>query len=209
MKRSAWLLSAVLFASLASAQQKPISQTYKQEILEAKTIAVVADPNSSAQDSQENQRARLAVAKALRDWGKYEVVSDAAHSDLIMVVRVGHSHAATANGTTTPPPVLVDPSSSGANIGLHRGQNPPLSRTETSSDWPQARAGYEVGSDADLLDLYLGKMPFAGDGRNPSEYPLDDPPAWSYSGKDALQSPKLEAVTQFEKAVAAAEKKKP
>ena len=209
MKRSTWLFSTMLLVSIASAQQKPISQTYRQEILEARTIAVVADPTAAAQDSQENQRARLEVESALRKWGKYQVVSQNGNPDLIMLVRKGHTQAATIGGTGTPPPVLVDPTGSGADIGIHRGPNTPLSQSASSGVGTQGRAGYEVGSDQDLLDVYLGSTPFAGDGRNPSQYPLDDPPAWSYTGKDALQSPKLEAVTQFEKAVETAEKKKP
>ena len=207
MKQSPLLLFTLLLATHVGAQQRPISQTYRQEILEARTIAVVADPTAAAQDSQENQRARLEVESALRKWGKYQVVSQNGNPDLIMLVRKGHSQAATAGGTTTPP-VLVDPTGSGTDIGIHRGLNTPLSRSASSGVGTQGRAGYEVGSDQDLLDVYLGSTPFAGDGRNPSKYPLDDPPAWSYTGKDALQSPKLEAVTQFEKAVEAAEKKK-
>ena len=208
MKRSAWLLPFVLLASLAGAQQTPIPQPYRRDILDARTIAVVADPTSAARDSQENQRARLEVEAALRNWGKYQVVSEGGNPDLIMVVRKGHAQAATIGGTTTPPPVLVGPvGSDGANIGIHRGQNPPLSQPNSSGTRPGLAS--EVGSAEDLLDIYLGSTPLPGEARNPTQHPLDEPPVWSYTGTDALKSPKLEAVAQFRKAVEAAEKKKP
>ena len=210
MKLSAWVLSSMLLASLAGAQQNPISQSYRRDILEARTIAVVAYPASAAQDLQENQRARLEVEAAMLKWGKYQVVAEDANPDLIMVVRKGHAQAATIGGTTTPPPVLVDPVGSGVNIGIHRGQNSPLSRTDSSGAGSQPRLGSEVGSAEDLLDVYRGVTPLPGDAsRNPTQYPLDEPPAWSYTAKDALKSPKLEAVAEFRKAVEAAEKKKP
>ena len=208
MKRWGWLLPSVLVVSLAGAQQKPISQPYRRDILEARTIAVVADPASAARDSQENQRARLEVESALRNWGKYQVVSEGGNPDLIMVVRKGHAEAATIGGTTTPPPVLVGPAGSdGVNIGIRRGQNPPLSQPNPSGTRPGL--GSEAGSAEDLLDVYLGSTPLPGDARNPTQHPLDEPPAWSYTGTDALKSPNLEAVAQFRKAVEAAEKKKP
>ena len=103
---------------------------------------------------------------------------------------------------------LVGPAGSdGVNIGIHRGQNPPLSQPNPAGTRPGL--GSEAGSSEDLLDVYLGSTPLPGDARNPTQYPLDEPPAWSYTGTDALKSPNLEAVAQFRKAVEAAEKKKP
>jgi hypothetical protein len=210
MNRSTWLLASVLLASVAGAQQKPISQSYQQDILEARTIAVVAYSAAAAEDSQENQRARLEVQTAMRNWGKYQVVAEGANADLIMVVRKAHVQATTIEGTTTPPPVIVDPVGSGVNIGIHHGQSPPLSRTDSSGARSQPRLGSEVGSAEDLLEVYRGRTPLFGDAsRNPTQYPLDEPPVWSYTGKDALKSPKIEAVAEFEKAVEAAEMKKP
>jgi hypothetical protein len=209
MKLSAWLLSSVLLPSLAGAQQKPISQAHRWDILEARTVAVVAYPVSVAQDSQENQRARLDVQAAMQKWGKYQVVDVDDNPDLIMVVRKGHAQATTIGDTTTPPPVLVDPVGSGVHIGIQRGQNPPLSRTDPGAG-SQPRLGAEGGSAEDLLDVYLGGRPLPGDAsRDPTKYPLDEPPVWFYTGKDALKSPNIEAVAEFRKAVEAAERKSP
>lgn len=209
MNRS-WLLACMFLASVAVAQQKPISPAYRRDILDARTIAVVAYSAAAAQDSQENQRARLEVQTALLNWGKYQVVGDDGNADLIIVVRKAHVQATTIGGTTTPPPVLVDPGGSGVNIGVHRGQEPPLSRTDPTAARSQPGLGAEVGSAEDLLEVYRGRTPLFGDAsRSTTQYPLDEPPLWSYTGKDALKSPQIEAVAAFKKAVEAAEKKKP
>jgi hypothetical protein len=208
MKPSAWLLSSVFLVSLAGAQEKSIPQLYRRDIVDARTIAVIAYPSSAVQDSQENQRARLEVQTAMLNWGKYQIESEES-ADLIMVVRRGHTETATVGGTAIPP-VLVDPTGSGVNIGIHRGQSPPLSRTGSAGAGSQPRTGSEVSSGEDLLEVYLGRKPLSGDAsRDPTEYPLDEPPAWFYAATDALKSPKIEAVAQFKKAVEAAEKKKP
>lgn len=206
MKRALAFMTFVFLAAVANAQRQPIPQMYKMDILDAQTIAVVAYPSSAAQDSQENQRARLEVQNALRDWGKYQVVADPQVTDLIVVVRKGHAQTVTAGGPTGASPVTIGPLDSGVNIGLHRGPNAPLSRTDSS----QASHGSEMGSADDLLEIYRGSQPLAGDAsRDATQYPLDEPPIWTYTAKDALKSPKIEAVAQFRKAVEAAEKKKP
>ncbi|HSY11477.1 MAG TPA: hypothetical protein VK976_04745 [Verrucomicrobiae bacterium] len=210
MKPAVAFVSFVLVAAVANAQQQPISQIYKQDILDARTIAVVAYPSSAAGDSQENQRSRLEVQNAMRQWGKYQVVADASVADLIMVVRKGHAQAATIGGPTGTSPATVDPLGSGVNIGVHRGQNPTLSRSDSSQISSQPRSGSEVGSPDDLLEVYRGRQPLSGDGsRDATQYPLDEPAVWTYTAKDALKSPKIEAVAEFRKAVEAAEKKKP
>ena len=150
-----------------------------KDILNARTIAVVAYPSQAAEDSQENQRSRLEVQNAMRAWGRYQVVADAGVADLIMVVRKGHAQAATIGGPIGPSPVTVGPLDSGVNIGVHRGQNPTLSQTNSSQISSQPRLGSEVGSADDLLEVYRGRQPLPGDGsRDATQYPLDEPPAW-------------------------------
>src|SRR5580704_322601 len=146
MKPAVAFVSFVLVAAVANAQQQPISQIYKQDILDARTIAVVAYPSSAAEDSQENQRSRLEVQNALRQWGKYQVVADAEVTDLIIVVRKGHAHSATTGGPTGASPGTVDPLDSGVNIGIHRGQNQPLSRNDSAQAGLGPMHGSEAGS---------------------------------------------------------------
>jgi hypothetical protein len=210
MKRAAIFMAFVLLAALADAQKQPIPLTYKQDILNAQTIAVVGDPSPAAGDSQENQRSRLEVQNALRSWGKYQVLGDPGIADLIVVVRKGHAQAATVGGPTGPSPVTIGPLDSGVNIGVHRGQNTPLSQTDSSHIGTRPLPGGEVGSEDDLFEVYRGRQPLLGDAsRDKTDYPLDEAPMWVYTAKDALKSPKVEAVAEFEKAVEAAEKKKP
>lgn len=211
MRQSLCLLASVVLVSAVGAQQKPISLTYQRDILDARTIAVIAysSPQLGAQNLQENQRARLEVQTALLKWGKYQV-ADTDTADLIVVVRKGHAQASTVGGTTNPGPVVFDPGDSGTNISIHHGQNQPLSRTESSQQISHPRLGSEAGSAEDLLEIYLGRKPLAGDAsRNTTQYPLDEPPVWFYTAKDALKSPKIEAVVEFKKAVGAAEQKRP
>jgi hypothetical protein len=161
-------------------------------------------------DLQENRRARLEVQTALLKWGKYQVVQDASTADLIVVVRKGRAQSTTIGGTKDPAPVIVDPVGSGVNISIHRGENPPLSRTNPPPQTSHPRVGTEVGSAEDLLEVYRGRTPLAGDAsRNPTAYPLDEPPVWFYTAKDALKSPKIDAVAKFRKAVETAEKRRP
>jgi hypothetical protein len=211
MKRAVTFVTFILLAAVAVAQRQPIPQTYRMDVLDARTIAVVAYPSQAAADSQENQRSRLEVQNALRQWGKYEVVADPAVTDLIIVVRKGHAQAATTGGPTGASPTTIDPlGSGGVNIGVHRGPNQPLSRTDSSQIGSGPLHGAEAGSEDDLLEVYRGSQPLPGDGsRNATPYPLDEPPVWVYTAKDALKSPKIEAVAEFRKAVEAAEKKKP
>lgn len=210
MKLAFAFVSFVLLAAAAAAQQQPIPQTYRQDILDARTVAVVAYASQAAQDSQENQQSRLEVQNALRDWGRYRVVADAGTADLILLVRKGHAQAATVRTPTGTSPVTVDPMGSGVNLGVHRGQNPTLSRTDSAQVSSRPQLGSEVGSPDDLLEVYRGRQPLPGDGsREATQYPLDQPPVWSYAAKDALKSPQIEAVAAFRKAVEAAEKKNP
>jgi hypothetical protein len=210
MKWAVCLAGAVLLVSGAGAQQKAIPQPYVRDVLESRTIAVVPySDRLPADDLQENQRARLEVEMALLKWGRYRVIPDASVADLIVVVRKGRARGTTIGGTKDPVPVVVDPVGNGGIISIHRGQNPPLRRSDAPPTNSHPRIGTEVGSADDLLELYRGRMPLAGDAsRNATQYPLDDPPVWLYTAKDALRSPKIEAVVQLRKAVEAAEKKK-
>ena len=210
MKQAVWLVFSVLLATVAGGQQNRILQTHERDILDARTIAVVAYSSQSAgADAQENQRARLAVQEALLRWGRYQV-AEATVADLIVLVRKGHAQAATIGGTTGTPAVVLGPLDSGVGISIHHGENPPLSRTDPSQASGRPQLGSEAGSPDDLLEVYLGRSPLPGDAsRNTTQYPLDEPPVWSYAAKDALRSPKIEAVAEFRKAVEAAEKKKP
>lgn len=207
-----WLFSILcpwILIAAALAQQKPIPQRYVTDVLDARTVAVVTSQAEPAEDPQENERARRDTEQALLKWGKYQVTGDPAHADLIVLVRKGRAHSSTIN-TGGPPGTIMypNPNDSGITIGTRHGQTPPLSRTDPPPGQP--RMGQQVGSADDRLEVYLGGTPRIGDAtRNKTEYPLDEPPIWSYTEAHGLKAPQMDAVTQFQKAVEAAQKKHP
>ena len=208
-----WLFaitSPLILIDAAVAQQNSISQLCVTDVLRARLIAVVPYSQArSADDSQENERARIDTKQALLKWGKYQVTDDPTMADLIVVVRKGRSRSNTID-TGNPSGVILYPSDGGVTIGGHRGQTPPLSRNPPSTGQRQPGVGQEVGSADDNLEVYLGGTPRIGDAsRDKTQYPLDQPPIWSYTAPDSLKSPRMEAVAKFRQAVETAQKKNP
>ncbi len=211
MKWAAWVTGTVLLASLAGAQQIP--QVYVQNVLQARTVAVIvyAGSQQPVEDPQENERARLAVQTAILKWGRYQITQDTNLADLIIAVRKGRAQGTAASGAGNPP-VVLDPDSSGINIHMHGGRNPdnpPLSQTEPPQASPRPRIGGAVSSGEDLFRVYRGRGSSSDTSGEPTQFPLDQAPVWSYLAKDGLQPPKIEAVARFRKAVEAAEQSKP
>jgi hypothetical protein len=204
------IASLLVLVSVSIAQEKPIPQRYVTDVLRARLIAVVsysqAEPTN---DQQANERARLDTEQALSRWDKYQVTGDASHADLILVVRKGRARSSTIN-SGSPHGAVLYPNDSGVTIGTHRGQPPPLSRSDPTPGQAQPRVGQEVGSPDDRLEVYLGITPRIDDAtRTRTQYPLDEPPIWSYTAENGLNPPGMEAVAKFRKAVEAAQKKQP
>ena len=84
------------------------------------------------------------------------------------------------------------------NVGIGVGRRPPLSSTEENRP-PNPSPRMEIGSGDDIFSVYRGG----------GQYPLDAPPLWRYSAKNALQHPSVPAVDKFRKAIEEAEKAKP
>jgi hypothetical protein len=208
-----WISFVAFFLLLvsAAAQKTPISATYKEDILRARLVAVVASSQSEpVGDLQENQRTRLDVENAITKWGRYQITQDTNVADLIIVVRKGRTRGATIDDTRIGNPgVILYPTDTGATISVGHGQTQPRSRTYPPHE-AQPRVGTEAGSTDDLLEVYLGRTPRIDDAsRDATQYPLDEPPIWFYTATDALKPPRVEAVTKFREAVDAAAKKKP
>jgi hypothetical protein len=146
-----------------------------------------------------NATARENVEKALMEWGRFDLVMDGARADLIITVRTG-------NGRTTQPTMKGGPidqrpgvgqsTDSTIRIGAQQGQAPPL---QDPSAYPPNRGPHmsnEVSSGEDVFAVYRGNV----------QDPLDSPPVWRYFAKDGLSAPKVQAVEEFRKLVAKAEK---
>jgi hypothetical protein len=171
------------------------------DILQAHTAWVIIDPAAGVdvKDPNVNRIAINDVQNALAKWGRIMPVTDSSQADLIIVIRKGNGKLVqpTIAGTpiNAPPPVIAQRTDSGINASGRTG--PPL---DTSDPRPQM----EVGSTQDTFAVYRGTPVYANSANDAN--PLDSPPAWRYTAKDALASPGVPAVDQFRKVIAESEK---
>lgn len=199
---ASWLVLAVLLASAASAKDKNKNKSaLPEDILRARTVRVVIDPDAGEPLDQPNANAmaRDNVEKALMEWGRYQPLMDGQESDLIITVRTG-------SGKLLQPTVRGGPidqragvgqsTDSSIRIGGQRGQPPPLQDPSMSPPSRGPHVSNEVGPSDDVFTVYRGGV----------QPPLDSPPVWRYIAKDCLRAPKMSAVEEFRKAVADAEK---
>jgi len=195
-----WFPLILLLALLTPfAQAKDKKKVLPAYVLRARTVLVVIDPDAgiSPANPNENRIAREDVEKALANWGRFTPVMDAQTADLVILIRRGHARAVnpTIGGVPNDRPVLVQPNDAGIRIGAQQGRNTPVtdpSAMPPSSPHPQS----EIGPSEDTFAVYRGQV----------EYPLDAPPVWRYSAKDALSDPAVPAVAQFRKAIEETEK---
>lgn len=201
------LFITVLFAgatALAKGKQKEI---FPPGVLAAHTVAVIIDPESgiSADDPQANQVARKDVESALLNWGRFQSVAVGQPADLIIVVRCGQKHS--VDDTIRDPRQnnrsgAITPADDGIQFGGQRGQ--PAGATSAGPDSSGSPANssnlpstqMEVGPQQDSFLVYNGTV----------SHPLDNPPVWRYMAVDALRPHSVPAVSEFRKAIAAAEK---
>lgn len=195
------LIFSVLFLSCLAAVAKDKKKSVLPiDILRAHTAWVIIDPHAGVDvtDPNANRQARADVEAALEKWGRLMPVTDPAMADLIIVVRKGNGKLVqptigNAPGNA-PPPVIAQRTDSGINIAARQGPPP-----QESEPHPQT----EIGSTQDTFIVYRGNP--ANNNTN-DENPLDSPPAWRYTAKNALASPGVPAVDAFRKAVDDSEK---
>lgn len=200
MRFASILISLLLLTPLTQAKNKKPPLT--ADVLRAQTVLVVIDPQAGEPltDPSANRNAREEVERALMKWGRYRLALDAQTADLVFTVRRGAGRAVTpaiGHLPTDNRPVIFQPNDGGVRAGQQTGRPPDLNRPGMGP--PQdtgPRPQTEIGASEDTLEVYRGGV----------EYPLDAPPVWRYSGKDALRSPKVPAVEQFQKAVDESEK---
>jgi hypothetical protein len=169
-------------------------------VLQAQTVLVVTDPDAgTAIDApMANRKAQEDVEKALMNWGRFRIAINLSDADIIITVRKGNGKMVqpTVGGIpTNNRPVIFEPTDSGGRGGVKTGTSPlpgdPTS-AQPGSPYPQA----EGGSTQDMFVVYRGQR----------SDPLDSPPVWRYTAKDALRSPGVPAVDEFRKAIIEAEK---
>jgi hypothetical protein len=200
MARHGYLLVALFVLLTISVQSKDKKKILPAYVLHAQTVVVVIDPDAgtSLANPNENQVAQEDVEKALLNWRRFSPVMDAQTADLVVSVRRGHGKmvSPTVGGIPNDRPVLVQPDGSDIRIGAQRGRNTPVTEPSVTPPPAGARPGTEIGPSEDTLAVYRGQV----------EYPLDAPPIWRYTAKDALSSPQVPAVLQFRKIIEETEK---
>jgi hypothetical protein len=153
------------------------------------------------------------VETALLNWGRFQRLLAGQDADLLIVIRRGSGKV--ASGTVHDPrqgrrPVAIDPTDTGIDVGVQRGQPPPYAGDTPDASQgssipsqngpvnedrthPQAEIGTSVAEDSFLV--YRGR----------TENPLDGSPVWRYEAKNALKPHSVPAVDVFRKAVDEAE----
>ena len=187
---SSLILLSLLIVSVAPAKDK--KEILPQYVLDARTVLVMIDPDAgvSLQNPNENRTAQEDVEKALMNWGRLTPVLDATGADLVISVRRGHDKAvnSTVGGVPNDRPTIIEPINNGIRLGAQHGTPTPTTAAPVS---PGPGPQTEIAPSEDTFAVYRGKV----------EYPLDGPPVWRYTAKDALSSPSVPAVAQFQKVI--------
>ena len=190
------LLLSCLFATPAKDKKKALLPA---DVLRARSVLVLVDPNSGmdVQNPNANRTAQEDVEKALMNWGRFSLAMDAEFADLIITVRKGSGKMVQPTIGGVPNnnrPVILEPTNSGGRIGV-RQPNP-----ADAGNPPDPQPQVQVGQSQDTFVVYRGSKddPYWG--------PLEAPPVWRYTAKDALDSPWVPAVEVFRKLIADSEK---
>jgi hypothetical protein len=201
--RRSLAVSVLLLSCLVGSAKDKKKVLLPADVLRAHTVLVVVDPDAgvAVRDPNANRIAREDVEKALINWGRLFPVAEASTADLIITVRKGHDKVAEPTIGGTPvnnfPKVILQPTDSGVHAAGRSGNSGvPGDPSNTTSRSSGPKPQVEVGPSQDMFVVYRGNL----------YNPLDSPPVWRYSAKDALQSPGVPAVEVFRKLIAESEK---
>ena len=197
------LAGIFVFSAGVAAAKKKKEKLLPEMVLKAQTVLVVILPNAAepVSDVTSNRRAQEEVEKALVTWGRYRLALDVKTADLVIGVRRGGDKPFTptvSGGPVDTRPVTVDQSDGQIRIGGSQGR-PTSGVSQTADPGPPGgspRTGMEAGPAEDVLQVFLGGV----------EFPADNPPLWSFTGKDGLRGPAVRAIEEFRKAVEETEK---
>lgn len=196
--RRSLTLSALFLCCMAAAAKDKKKLQLPVDVLQAHTAWVIVDPGAGVDvtDPNANRIARADVENALAKWGRLMPVTDPSQADLIIVIRKGNGKLVqpTIGGTpiNAPPPVIAQRTDTGVTASGRAG--PPL---ETSDPHPEM----EVSTPDDTFAVYRGDPNHITE-----QNPLNSPPVWRYTRKDALEPPGVPAVDAFRKAINDSEK---
>jgi hypothetical protein len=199
VRRKCFALSVlILFCAIAFAKDKK-KVVLPTDVLRARTVLVVVDPDAgmSVENPNANLAAKDAVERALMKWGRFTLAMDAINADLVITVRKGSGKM--VQPTIGDVPVndrpVIQPTDSGGRAGGRVGISPvPGDPSNPDPRGPQPQL--EVGSTEDMFVVYRGSQ----------DHPLQASAVWRYNARNALQSPDVPAVSEFQEAIAEAEK---
>jgi len=200
--RKSLAFSVFVMCCLAAGAKDKKKVLLPDDILEARTVLVVIDPDAgvAADDPLANRKAQENVERALMNWGRFSLVIEESNADLVISVRKGNGKAVqpTVGGVpTNNRPVIFEPTDSGGRVGIHTGN--PAGADDPANSQPRGPSPQlEAGPTKDVFVVYRGKR---GDA-------LDSPAVWRYIAKDALRAPDVPAVDEFRKLIAEAEKQR-
>ena len=201
------LFSVLTLLALLVCPAAPKDKTKRvlpEEVLRARTVLVVIDPDAGEPLDQPhaNAIARDSVEKALLEWGRFDLLSPGQPTDLVIAVRTGNGKGmqpTVKGGPVDQRPGYGQSTDSTIRIGGQQGQPPPLQDPSLSPPNRGPRIDNQVAPSEDMFAVYRGT----------GQYPLDSPPVWRYIAKDCLREPRVAAVEEFRKAIAEAEKPQP
>jgi hypothetical protein len=189
-------LLVVLLLTLPGIAKNKKKPTLPDLILKAQTVYVVIHPDAGEPltDPAANRTAEDAVEKAIMKWGRFSLVPGSQTADLIIAVRRGHAAGPMIrNSPADNRPVTIQPNGEGGTrVGGHQGRPPDLSDPGLGGPTDRGpQISNQIGSSEDSFEVYMGGI----------DHPLDAPPLWRYTAKDALKAPRVDAVEQFRKAI--------
>jgi hypothetical protein len=201
MTRTASILLLFLLAVAGIAANDKDKAMLPSYVLSAQTVAVVIQPDAGEPltDPTANRKAQEEVEKALMKWGRFRLVTAPLFAELVITVRKGTAKVATPTikgGPVDSRPVILEKTDGKTRVGVQQGRPPGVTRESDESENSRPRLGMEVGPAEDMFSVYRGG----------TEDSLGTAPVWTYSAKDALRGPGVQAVEQFRKAIDAAEK---
>ena len=148
-----------------------------------------------------NSTARDEVERAISKWHRFDLVMESTTADLVIAVSKGHTGGPTISNMPDDRPVVFQPSGvpgAGVRIGAQQGRPPDLTEPGLGPQDRGPQLGSQIGPSEDMFEVYLGGI----------DRPLDAPPIWRFSAKNALNGPQVTAVEQFRKAIEESEKQR-
>jgi hypothetical protein len=197
VRLTVFFLIVLLAVPLAPAKTKK-KQVLPDYVLKAQTVAVAIQPYAGEPltNPTANRTAEDNVERALTQWGRFRLVSDAQFADLVIAVRKGHAGGQTINNSPTDNrPLIIQQGGGNTRVGAQQGQPSDLTYPGPPTGQRMPQVGNESGPSEDSFEVYRGGV----------EYPLDAPSIWRYMGKNALDGPQVKAVEEFKNAITESE----